>query len=239
MSPCTMKSPSFLSAIVLSLVAVTSSCAPIFMRLPGDAARERQQISHSLINRPMRFDGFEVSRVDSSNVGMTLSLGFVKAGKQSLGSKFLVSRSGAAWLNVKCDVIGKNLNVSVGFGNVQRETRTLFCEAPNYTLELREMMENHFEGEVRLGNTTFELRTSDQVQGQNFTSAMIGLHLYRQGSWRASVDSVNPKAFLATDLAPVEHDALVLAAFSFASIRGPILNGPKAGSTGQVTVERW
>jgi hypothetical protein len=122
---------------------------------------------------------------------------------------------------------------------VQRETRTLFCEAPSYTLELRELMENHFEGEVRLGNTTFEIRTSDQVEGQSFTSAMIGLHLYRQGSWRASVDSVNPKAFLATDLAPVEHDALVLAAFSFASIRAPLLHGPKAGSTGRVTVERW
>ncbi len=218
---------------------MASGCAPTLMRLPNDAAANRQQISTALFGKPLRFDGFEVARVDSTSVGMTLSLGFVSAGKQSLGSRFQVSRGGAPWLNVSCEVVAKGMNVSVGFGNVQNESRALVCQAPGYWLELKELVDDHLEGEVRLGNATFEVRTSEQLEGSRAVSPMIGMHVYRQNQWRASVDAVNPRAFLATDLAPVEHDALVLAVFSFASIREAMLHGPRAGSTGRVTVKRY
>jgi hypothetical protein len=209
------------------------------MRLPDDAAQNRQQISTSLHSQPLSFDGFEVKRVDSTSTGMTLSVAFVKAGKQSLGSRFQVSRGGAPWLNVKCDVVGTGTNVSIGFGNVENESRTLLCQAPGYTLELKEYSDDHLEGEVRLGNEVYEMRTSEQLEGRSAVSPMVGLHLYNRKQWRASVDAVNPRAFLATDLSPIEHDALVLSVFSFASIRDAMVNGPRAGTTGRITTTRY
>jgi len=213
-----------MNRIVLPVVALTlaSGCAgaarsvvlPVSMEAPLATAT----IETGAKQRTRVFD-FEIPRVAASRQkGFVFKLGPVtlNKGRTSQERKFTIERSGSPFIT---DVNCMSVNQEQREGLLVYYRHSYTCSSPSgFELQVDQTSQALFNGTVKYGGVALEVvSTIDFTDGKQGWSP-AGFHLRRDGRWLGTFEYFKDgKAYLAPDLAPEEHAAVLAAVVSISS----------------------
>ncbi|MFT3711452.1 MAG: hypothetical protein QM817_27780 [Archangium sp.] len=209
--------------VSLFALALTSACAVPYRSIALPVALQTAP-SNDVIevtgkkNRTKVFD-FEIRQVDAGRTrGLAINIGPVNLmDKFTQQRKFTIERGGAPFIeSVSCTSVNKDAKGS--FIAYYRHTYT--CTSPGgFELSVDQPASKEFNGKVKLGSVNLELSsTRDFADGTTSGLSPCGFHLRRDGRWLATFEYYKQgKVYLAPDLTPDEHDAVLATVVSISS----------------------
>lgn len=205
----------------LSALVLASACAParsVVLPVGSEAPLASATIESGAKNRTRVFD-FEIPRVDASRQrGFVFKLGpiTVNKGRHTQERKFTIERAGAPLItNVSC----MSVNQEQREGALVYYRHSYSCSSESgFELQVDQTSQALFNGTVKYGGVSLEVvSTIDFTDGKQGWSPS-GFHLRRDGRWLGTFEYFRDgKAYLAPDLAPEEHDAVLAAVVSISS----------------------
>lgn len=204
-----MRTSSLTALVALSLVA--SGCGPRLLRLPMTDAPPLVDTFQQGVNQRRKVFDVEVPEVkkDTQRIdSVTLKFGGAKLGgteKQNQRSTMTVLRGGQRLVDVECRATQEGVTIS----RTEFSQHTLACTGAGFTLDLREVQNDVFEGVARFGPVELTLSSSDDME-KGLPQYPTGFHLTAAGRWVGTFEYFDGgRAVIRADLAPHERDAVL------------------------------
>lgn len=206
----------------LAIAVVVSACAaPRSISLPVTTqtapASSTIEVSGSKF-RTRVFD-VEIPRVElGKRRGFALKLGPVTVNKNRTTQerKFSIERGGAP---IATDVNCMSVNQEQREGLLVYSRHTYTCSSQSgFELAIDQQNEAVFSGKAKLGHVDLEVISTIEFTDGKKGWSPSGFHVRRDGRWLGTFEYFKQgKAYLAPDLSPEEHDAVLAAVVTISS----------------------